>query len=87
MIFFKDFDETAYLYKKLLTILCTCLMAALHQFSMLYLTTDYSRICLNLSLLRRKRNFMTVSMVEARGTYSRPCLHVFKAFYIPYKLN
>jgi hypothetical protein len=92
MIFLKkkSFDETACLYQKLLTILCTCLVAALHQFSMLYLTTGYSRICLNylnLSLMRRKVSFMTVSIVEARGTLSLPCLHVFKAFYIPCKLN
>lgn len=71
--FFRGLDETACLYKKLLATLCTFFMAALHQFSMLYLTAGYSRICLNylnLSLLRRKMKFMTVYTVEARGTLS-----------------
>jgi hypothetical protein len=80
----------AYTKSYLLTMLCTCLMAAQHHFFLLYLTTAHSRICLNylnLSLLRRKMMFMTVSTVEARGTLSWTCLHVFKAFYIPYKLN
>lgn len=63
----------AYTKSYLLTMLCTCLMAAQHHFFLLYLTTAHSRICLNylnLSPLRRKMMFMTVSTVEARGTLS-----------------